>query len=373
MAPVAGKGDYYEVLGVRRDASLEQIKSAYRKAALQHHPDRNPGDIQAEARFKEAAEAYAVLADPERRRRYDQFGHEGLGGGAGFDPTVFADFEDLFGGIFAEFFGMNARRAQSRGGQAARARGQDLRYDLAIDFEEAVHGTEAQIRVPHSESCSACAGSRAASSADIATCQTCHGTGQQRTTHGFFTIARTCSQCRGHGQTIRKVCPTCRGAGEVQSESTLKVPIPAGVESGSRLRLSGEGDAGSGGGPRGDLYVYVSVREHPIFRRDGLDLLCTVPITFSQAALGAQIKLEGLNGTEKIKVPAGTQTGAVIRLKGKGVPNPHGFNRGDLVVDVVVRTPTRLSREGSKILERLAELGDEDFPESDRPIRDRIK
>ncbi|HKY32693.1 MAG TPA: molecular chaperone DnaJ [Candidatus Polarisedimenticolia bacterium] len=373
MPSTAGKRDYYDVLGVARDATLDQIKSAYRKAALQHHPDRNPGDREAEARFKEAAEAYSVLADPEKRSRYDRFGHDGLAGaGAGFDPGVFTDFEDLFGGLFGEFFGFDRRAAGSRG-RAAGRRGHDLRYDLEIDFEEAVVGTEAQVRVPHSEICPACQGLRAASPADVATCQGCRGTGQQRYSQGFFTIARTCGVCQGQGRTIRKPCPECRGAGEVQRETTIKVRIPPGVETGSQLRLAGEGDAGPAGGPRGDLYVFLHVKEHRVFRREGLDVVFTLPLTPTQAALGAQIEFQGIHGAETLRVAPGSQPGSEVRVRGKGASDPSGRGRGDLVARLAVRIPRRLSREGRKILERLAELGDEELLPEDRAVQDRIR
>jgi len=372
MPSTAGRRDYYEVLGVGRDATLDQIKSAYRKAALQHHPDRNPGDREAEARFKEAAEAYAVLADPDKRARYDRFGHDGLSMGAqGFDPSAFADFEDLFGGLFGELFGFD-RRPGGRGRPGFR-RGQDLRFDLEIEFEEAVLGTETQIRVPHQEACPACQGSRAASPSDVVACPSCRGTGQQRYSQGFFTIARTCGSCQGQGRIVRKPCPECRGAGDVQREKMLKVRIPPGVESLSQLRITGEGDAGSGGGRAGDLYVVLHVKEHKVFRRDGMDLVFTLPLTPSQAALGCDLRFEGLHGPEKLKVPAGTQNGAQLRLRAKGASDPEGRGRGDLVAVAAVRTPRRLSREGRKLMERLAELGDEELLPEDRPVLDRLR
>lgn len=371
MPPAAGKRDYYEVLGVQRAAGIDEIKSAYRKAALQHHPDRNPGDRDAEARFKEAAEAYAVLADPDKRARYDQFGHQGVSSNGGFDPAAFADFEDLFGGLFGELFGFD-RRPGARG-RAGSRRGHDLRLDLEIEFEEAALGTETQIRVPHQEVCPTCHGLRAASPADISTCTGCRGTGQQRYSQGFFTIARTCGQCQGQGRAIRKPCAECRGAGEVQREKTLKVRIPPGVDSNSQMRIPGEGDAGSGGGSAGDLYIVLHVKDHPVFHRDGLDLVFTLPLTLSQASLGMEARLEGLSGSVKLKVPAGTQSGAELRVRGQGVQDPEGRGRGDLVAIVAVRTPRRLSREGRKLLERLAELGDEELLAEDRAVLDRLR
>jgi molecular chaperone DnaJ len=369
------KRDYYEVLVVTREATLEQIKSAYRKAALQHHPDRNAGDKEAEFRFKEAAEAYSVLSDPDKRSRYDRFGHEGLSGSgaSGFDPNAFTEFEDLFGGLFGELFGFPGGARGRSGGRTAARRGSDLRYDLEIDLEESVLGADTQIRVPRTESCPGCGGTGAASAEEIQGCPGCGGTGQQRFSQGFFTIARTCGQCQGHGRVIRKPCTGCRGTGQVEKERTLKVKIPAGVESGSRLRVSGEGDGGANSGPAGDLYIFISVKEHAIFRRDGIDLVCSVPVTITQAALGSEIRLAGIHGAERIKIPAGTQSGDILRVRGKGVPNLHGFGRGDLLVEILVRTPTRLSREGKKLLEKLAECGDDGLTAEDLKALERMK
>ncbi|HEY3174360.1 MAG TPA: molecular chaperone DnaJ [Candidatus Polarisedimenticolia bacterium] len=369
MASAADKKDYYEVLGVPRDATLDQIKSAYRKAALQHHPDRNAGDRQAEVRFKEAAEAYAVLADPDKRTRYDRYGHEGLAGGmTGFDPGTFVEFEDLFGGLFGNLFGFDPRRS---GGRRATRRGADLRFDLEIDFEEAVLGTQMQIRVPRTEVCAACEGGGAASAADVVSCPGCDGSGQQRFSKGFFTIARTCAQCQGQGRVIRKVCPECRGAGHVQKEKMLNLRIPPGVESGTRMRVTGEGDVAVGGA--GDLYVYLGVREHPVFSRDDHDLVCIIPVTFSQAALGMELRIKTPHGTEKIKIPAGAQSGSTIRVKGKGIQQLNGYGRGDLRVEVAVRTPARLSREERRLFEKLAETEDDHLSDEDRKSLDLIR
>lgn len=375
MPTVAGKRDYYEVLGVARDATLDQIKRAYRQAAMKDHPDRNPGDQQAEARFKEAAEAYAVLADSDRRARYDRFGHDGLAGAGmgGFDPGVFSDFEDLFGGIFGEFFGFDPRSGRRGGASGAARRGADLRYDLEIDFEEAVLGSQTQIRVPRRDICGKCEGLGAATADDLESCTVCRGTGQQRFSQGFFTLARTCGRCRGAGRTIRKPCEECRGSGQVPAERTLKVSIPAGVEDGTRMRVQGEGDAGAAGGPHGDLYVDIRVREHTFYHRDGLDLVCTLPITISQAALGGSITFKGVHGSESVDWPAGTQSGAQIRIRGKGVSDLRGYARGDLIVGLAVRTPRKLSREGRKILKRLAESGADALPPEDRDLLERIK
>jgi len=369
--PVAGKRDYYETLGVARDAAPERIKSAYRKAALENHPDRNPGDKNAETRFKEAAEAYSVLADPEKRSLYDQFGHDGLSGRGGVNPDLFVDFEDLFGGIFGQIFGFE-QHAGRRSRSSAR-RGADLRYDLEIDFEEAIHGTETQIRVPQTGTCNACRGTGAASDEDITTCDACSGSGQQRISKGFFTIARTCGQCRGQGRMIRTPCSECRGTGEVHLERTLRVKLPAGIDHLSRMRLAGEGDAGSNGGPAGDLYVFVSVREHDVFVRSGLDLACRLPITFSQAALGDEVRIRSPHGPQPIRIPTGTQNGAVIRVKGQGVPDMRGYGRGDLLVEVRVSTPSRLSRQGKKLFEELSALEQDALPAEDRALLDRMR
>lgn len=364
---MADKRDYYEVLGVARESTLEQLKSAYRKAALQHHPDRNPGDRQAEARFKEAAEAYAVLSDPDKRSRYDRHGHAGLGG-AGIDPGAFAGFEDIFGGIFGDLFGFNP--SGGRSGRHTARRGDDLRFDLEIEFTEACLGTETNIKAPRMEVCPACQGAGAATASDVTVCKTCEGSGQQRFSQGLFTIARTCGACRGQGRVIRHKCETCLGAGHVSREKTLKLRIPAGVENGTRLRVSGEGDVGEGG--PGDLYVFLKVKDHPVFKRDEDDLICTFPITFSQAALGADIRVNGIHGPEKIKIPPGTQSGATIEIRGKGVTRIGGYGKGDLRVEILVRTPTHLSREGRKLMERLAATGDEKLSAADRGVLDRI-
>jgi molecular chaperone DnaJ len=299
------KRDYYTVLGVTRTATEVEIKSAYRKLALTYHPDRNPGDKSAEDRFKEAAEAYAVLADTDKRHMYDRFGHAGLGGAAtgGFDPTVFSGFEDILGGLgdifgFGEVFGGGGRR---RGPQ----RGPDLRYDLEISFVESARGTETPIQIPRQENCETCHGSGAAAGSKASTCPQCHGRGQLRYQQGFFTVARTCGQCRGTGQIIAKPCPACRGAGRVQRERKLTVRIPAGIATGQRLRMSGEGEAGPHGGPAGDLYVVVHVQEHPFFERSGNDLHCVVPVSFPTLALGGTINIPTLDGEEPLTVPEG--------------------------------------------------------------------
>jgi molecular chaperone DnaJ len=364
-----GGRDYYEVLGVERDADGPTIKKAYRRLALRHHPDKNPGDKAAEEKFKEAAEAYAVLSDPEKRARYDRFGHAGLKGEpafTGFDPDIFSDFADILG----DFFGFGSIFGGGRRRQAARA-GQDLRYDLEIDFEEAVRGLETKIRVPRLARCSDCEGSGAEDPEAIETCPQCGGRGQIAFQQGFFTLARTCGRCQGAGRIIARPCPSCEGQGRIREEKTLGVNIPAGVDHGNQLRLTGEGEESRGGGPPGDLYVVIHVRDHEFFRRDGLTIACEIPISFAQAALGATISVPTLDGETDLEVAAGTQTGTVIRLRDRGVPSLDGRGRGDQLVTLTVRTPTRISPEQRRVLEELATLEGEET--ADRGLFDRVK
>ena len=349
------KRDYYEILSVERTATEQEIKSAYRKLALKYHPDRNPGDRSAEEKFKEAAEAYAVLADADKRHMYDRFGHAGLGGAAtsGFDPTVFTGFEDILGGLgdifgFSDVFGGGRRRGGAQ-------RGADLRYDLEISFEESARDTETSIQIPRQEVCETCQGTGSAEGAAPTTCPQCRGRGQLRYQQGFFTVARTCGQCGGTGSIITKPCATCRGAGRVEKERKLTVRIPAGIATGQRLRLTGEGEAGLAGGPRGDLYVVVHVQDHPFFRRDGNDLHCEVPVNFPTLALGGQIRIPTLDGEEALSISEGTQTGTTMRVRGKGMPDVTGRSgRGDLLVTVRVTTPKKLTKDQKKLLEQLA-------------------
>jgi molecular chaperone DnaJ len=342
------KRDYYDVLGVAKSASDQEIKSAYRKLALQHHPDRNQGDKDAEELFKEAAEAYAILADSEKRARYDRFGHAGVSpqAGAGFDPSTFAGFEDIFGGIFGDLFG-----GRGRGGAA---RGADLRYDFEITFEESARGVETTIEVQRLETCESCRGSGAAAGSGPTTCPTCQGRGQVRSQHGFLTVARTCGHCHGTGRVISKPCATCRGEGRSARKRKLTVKIPAGIATGQRLRLHGEGEGGIGGGPSGDLYVFIEVAEHRFFRRDGNHLICEIPLNFTTLALGGMIDVPTLDGTESYKVPDGTPSGTTFRLRGKGMPDVSGRGRGDLFFIVQAMTPKKLTKEQRSALEQLA-------------------
>ncbi len=354
----ATRRDYYEVLSVGRGASADEIKSAYRKAALQWHPDRNPANkTHAEEKFREATEAYGVLSDPQKRQIYDTYGHAGLesagrGGYQSVDFSVFEGLQDILGDFFQvdDVFGFGgARRGRARRAQ----RGADLRYDVTLSFEEAVTGRKLKVRVPRTETCEHCGGSGAKPGTQPVVCQACGGRGQKTYQQGFFAVARTCPQCQGAGRLVHEACPQCRGAGRVERQRSLEVEIPAGVDSGMRVRLPGEGEAGTHGGHPGDLYVVIEVHEHPFFERKGSDLFCTVPITIAQAALGADIRVPGLHGDEKLKIPEGTQSGQVFRLKGKGLPSPHGHGKGDLHVRVHVETPAKLSREQRRLLEEL--------------------
>jgi len=366
------KRDYYEVLGVGRTASDAEIKSAYRRLAMKYHPDRNPGDKAAEEKFKEAAEAYSVLADADKRGAYDRFGHAGVGqtaGGAGFDPSVFADFGDLadiLGGMFGfgDLFGAGSRR------RTGPQRGADFRYDLEITFEEAARGTETVIQIPRQENCDTCGGSGAAPGSQPAVCSQCRGQGQVRFQQGFLTVARTCSQCGGSGRTIAKPCQTCHGSGRIGRDRKITVTIPAGIASGQQLRLQGEGEVGRAGGPAGHLFVVVHVQEHPFFRREGVNLFCEVPVHFTTLALGGEIQVPTLDGSETVKVPEGSQTGTTLRLRGKGLPEVNGRGRGDLFATVQVHTPKKLTKEQRQLVEQLAKaLPKEQF--EPRPREDR--
>lgn len=357
------KRDYYEVLAVSRTATDQEIKSAYRRLAVKYHPDKNPDDATAEERFKEAAEAYSVLSDPEQRRRYDRFGHAGVSssaaGAGAWGAPGFGGIEDILG----DLFGFGDVFGGGRGGarRSSAQRGADLRYDLEITLEEAANGMTAQLRIPRLESCETCKGSGAAEGSHPESCSTCAGSGQVRYQQGFFSVARTCHVCRGTGKVIKNPCSDCRGTGRVEREKQLEVKVPAGVETGSRLRVSGEGQAGTQGGTSGDLYVVIHVAEHELFERQGNNLYEAIPITFTQAALGAEIVVKTLDGEEKLKVPMGTQTGSVFRLRGKGMPSLGGRGRGDLFISVTVITPTTLTREQRRLLEQLAEVESKDL------------
>ncbi|HEV8726277.1 MAG TPA: molecular chaperone DnaJ [Candidatus Binatia bacterium] len=366
---MSSKKDYYDLLGVSRNASEDDIKKAYRKQALQHHPDRNPGDKQAEEKFKEVSEAYSVLSDAQKRAQYDQFGHAAFGDGGPFagGADFSGGFEDIFGDIFGEFFG------GSTGRRRGRARGEDLRYNLSLKFEEAVSGTEKKIKIPRHGPCDTCHGSGAKAGTAPQTCPTCRGRGQVSFQQGFFSVSRTCNQCQGRGTIIKDACGTCGGAGSVRTMHTLSVRIPGGVDTGSRLKLRGEGETGPTGGTPGDLYVVLHVEPHSIFVRDNLDIICDVPISFAQAALGAEIDVPTLEGKVKMKIPPGTQSGKVFRMKGKGVKDFQRYHQGDQHVRVTVETPTRLTAKQKDLLKEFAELGGEEFNPLAKGFIDKMK
>ena len=365
--------DYYEVLEVERGASDEDLKKAFRRLAMQHHPDRNGGCTDSEQRFKELNEAYSVLSDPNKRAAYDRFGHAGVSGAGGGGGAQFNDihdiFNEVFGSAFSDMFGGGG--AGGRRPQGPR-RGQDLRYDLEITLEQAYAGSNAKITIPASLNCEICSGSGCKPGTHPTSCTTCNGQGRVRATQGFFAIERTCPRCGGSGRMVLDPCTGCHGAGQVRKERTLEVGIPAGVDDGARIRLEGEGDAGFGGGPRGDLYIFLSVRPHELFERDGLDLLCTVPVPMCTAALGGEIEAPCLMGAVAdddcrltVKIPDGTQTGHKVRIKGRGMPSLRGRQRGDLLVELFVETPTRLTPRQKELMREFAEgCGESQHPRS---------
>lgn len=364
------KRDYYEILGVAKNAGEGEIKAAYRKLAIKYHPDKNPDDAAAEEKFKECAEAYSVLSDSGKRASYDRFGHAGVGAGAGagFDPG-FTNIEDIF-----DLFGFGDMFGGGRGGGGRRTtvqRGADLRYDLQISLKDAATGKEEKLKIPRLEKCEECSGKGTEEGTEPETCITCQGSGQTRFQQGFFSVMRTCANCGGKGQIIKHPCKNCRGAGRIEKEKKLEIKIPAGVETGSRLRVNGEGEAGANGGPSGDLYVVIHVAEHELFERQGANLYASVPISFAQAALGADIKVPTLDEEEDLKVPAGTQTGTVFRLKNHGMPILGGRGKGDLFVAVTLVTPKHLTKEQRKVLEQLAEIEDVDF--QDESFMDKVR
>ncbi len=347
------KADYYEVLGVSRQASDQELKSAYRKMAREHHPDLNPGDHAAEERFKEASEAYQVLSDADKRAAYDRYGHAGVSGaGQGFGGPFAGgvDIGDLFGDLFGEMFSMGGTQRRA----SRQQRGDDLRFDLTVDFEAAIFGYETEVKIRRLEACDACHGSGSVSGRGPSTCKQCQGRGQVRYQQGFFAVARACSACGGTGQVIADPCTTCRGETRVTKELKLNVKVPPGVENGTRIRYAGEGDAGRAGAPKGDLYVVLSIRAHEFFQRDGHNLHCVVPISFPQAALGAEIEIPGIGGNVTLKIPEGTQSGKELRVRGKGVPFLNEKGTGDLIVKVVVEIPRKLTRAQRELVSQLA-------------------
>ena len=361
------KRDYYEILGVTKSSTEVEIKRAYRTLAVQYHPDKNPGDAVAEDKFKEAAEAYSVLSDQQKRAAYDRFGHQGVGAGAGggFDPG-FSNIEDIF-----DMFGFGDMFGQRGGRRTTVQRGSDLRYDLEITLEDAATGKDEKLRIPRLETCGECTGTGAEKGTSAETCITCGGSGQTRYQQGFFSVMRPCGNCSGKGQIIKSPCKECKGQGRVEREKTIEIKIPAGVETGSRLRVTGEGEAGVNGGPSGDLFIVLHVKEHENFERQGVNLYSAVPITFAQAALGAEIQVKTLDGEEDLKVPAGTQTGTVFRVKNQGMPNLGGRGKGDLFVAVTLVTPKSLTKDQRKLLEQLAEIETHDF--ADESFIDKVR
>jgi molecular chaperone DnaJ len=371
MNMAAAKRDYYEVLGVSRSAPLDEIKKSYRKLALKHHPDRNPGNEEAEDKFKESAEAYAVLSDSEKRALYDQYGHNlGGRGFSGFEDFegAFSDFGDIFGDLFGDFFGTRGRSSR----QERARRGRDLQYNLEITLEEAAQGKQVVLDIPRQHTCEACKGSGAEPGSQKTSCPECRGSGQIRVSQGFFMFQRSCPRCEGAGERIEKPCRNCRGSGRIQKTRKIDVKIPAGIESGSRLKISGEGEAGLKAGSPGDLYVLVAVTEHRLFERDGQHLRCELEIPFTVACLGGEIEVFSLDGHVKLKIPAGTPSGKVVRVPGKGLPDIRGYSRGDLFVRLKVHVPARLSEKEKKILEEFSKLRGEDSGGS-KNFMDRVK
>jgi molecular chaperone DnaJ len=364
------KADYYEVLSVSRTASDQELKTAYRKLAMQYHPDRNPGDHHSEEKFKECSEAYQVLSDPDKRAAYDRFGHAGVSG-AGQQGNPFTDFQDL-GDIFGDLFGFNVGGAGGRR-QSRAQKGRDLRFDQTIEFEEAVFGKETEVTIRRMEACVDCRGLGTANGRGPATCPQCQGRGQVRYQQGFFSIARTCNVCGGTGSVISDPCKTCRGDGRVEREHSIQVNIPAGVEDGTRIRYQSEGDAGRTGGPSGDLYIVLTVKPHKFFERDGHNLHCQIPISFAQAALGAEISVPTLEGESELKVPDGTQSGREFRLRNKGVPYLNEHGRGDLIVQVVVETPKKLTRVQKELLRQLGETMRVENTPTPRGLLEKVK
>lgn len=375
MSATAVKADYYEVLGVSRDCSDAELKTAYRKLAMQYHPDRNPNNPAAEEKFKACSEAYQVLSDSEKRAAYDRYGHAAFGGGApGGNPFAGAGFQGDLGDIFGDLFGEMFNMGGQGGRRASRVqRGRDLRYDLELEFEEAVFGTEKEISIRRLETCDDCHGTGAANGKAPATCTQCGGRGQVRFQQGFFSVAKTCSRCNGSGTVISDPCPGCRGEGLQAKKHTIKVKVPAGVEEGTRIRYQGEGEGGRHGGPAGDLYVMLSVKAHKFFERDGDDLHCVMPISFPQASLGTELEIETLDGKATIKIPEGTQNGREFRLRGKGVPHLNDHGKGDLIVEVRVATPTKLNKQQKELMRQLAETMEVENVPTSRGLFEKMK
>ena len=366
------KRDYYEVLGVARDCDNEVLKGAYRKLALQHHPDRNPGDHHAEEKFKEAAEAYSVLSDPQKRAAFDRFGHQGVptAAGGGFDANGFPDLGDILNEMFGfgEVFGGGSKQRRTRA-----QRGEDVRYDLDISFEDSMRGMAADLQIPRMEECGRCKGQGAEPEDGLTTCPMCRGRGEVIYQQAFLSVRRTCTQCSGRGQIIRRPCKECKGQAYLRRERKLKVNIPAGVDNGTQMRLSQEGQPGANGGPPGDLFVVLKVTEHPIFERHEYDLHCTVPVNIAQAALGCSVDVLTFDGLQHVKVPEGSQAGARLRLKGLGVPHLNSSARGDLFVHVSVKVPQKLTRDQRRLLEELRDVLPAENEPEEKSILEKVK
>lgn len=370
------KHDYYEILNVPKNASSDEIKKAYRQMALKCHPDRNPGNKEAEEKFKEAAEAYSVLVDSEKRSIYDRYGHnglrgEGFSGFSGFNSSIFGDFEDILGNFFGfgfgDIFGTGRQRTQQQ------RRGRDLALEYEISFEEAAFGLEKEINLTRAETCQVCHGSRMKPGTQKSVCQHCQGRGQTRFQQGFFSISRTCSHCEGIGEVINIPCEECRGTGKVKGKKMLQVKIPAGVDNGTRLRIEGEGESGDAGASRGDLYIIIQVKKHKYFEREDNNLFCQISISFAKAAIGTNVEIPALDQTEILKVPGGTQSGEVFRLKGRGIKDVHGHRKGDLYIKVIVKTPENLSKKQKDLLKQFAESQGEKFDALEKNIIDKVK
>ena len=369
----ATKRDYYEILAVSRGAGDQELKSAYRKLALQYHPDRNPDNHEAEEKFKEAAEAYGVLSDAQKRAAYDAYGHAGLSGaaGGGFDPSSM-DLGDLLSQVFG-FGDMFGGAGGQHGGRPRATKGDDLRYDLSLSFEEAAFGKAVELQVPKLEACSRCRGRGAEPDSSMMQCPACHGRGEQLFSQGFLSVRRTCSHCGGAGEIVKQVCRDCRGEGYKHVNKRLKVTVPAGIADGNRLRVAGEGQPGSNGGPNGDLYIFFGVKEHPIFERHENDLHCRIPINVSQAVLGARIQAPTLEGPYELVIPEGTQNGAQLKIRGKGVPEVQGKGRGDLIVHIDVRIPTKITRDQRRIFEELEGMLPAENDPHEKGLLDKVK
>lgn len=371
---MATKRDYYDVLGVQKGASKDEIKKGYRKLAVLYHPDKNPGDKQAEEKFKEATEAYEVLADDQKRQIYDQYGHaglEGMGGGGGYDPNAFQGFEDIFGdfsGIFENLFGGGTRRRSN--GHSGVSQGASLRYDLQISFQDAVYGTKAEVQYSRNEACSACKGTGASGGSGRKMCSTCQGAGQVRHSSGFFSIASPCPTCHGEGTIIENPCKECGGTGTQKKRQKILVTIPPGVEDGKKISIPRQGDVGANGGPYGDLYVFIRVKPHAWFERSGADLYCAIPISITQASLGSEITVAALDGKQlRLKIPAGTQNGKLLRIREEGVP-VSGARKGDLYIKIIVQVPTKLSSRAKTLLEEVAKLEGENAAPTPVPLEE---